>query len=149
MNKVFLIGRLTKDPVVKMTPNNISVCSFTVAVDRRFKNQNGERQADFIPCVGWRQVAEIIGNYFSKGSSIGITGSIQTRSYDDQNGQSRFVTEILVEEIDFIDKKKDTAPNNANIVPVPEVPKNAPKVEPLAESDDDDISGLPFDVCGY
>ena len=145
MNKAILIGRLTADPVVKMTPNNIAVCSFTVAVDRKFKDQNGNKQTDFITCVAWRGQAEVIGNYFSRGSRIGITGSIQTRSYEDAHGQKRQVVEIMVEEIEFLDTKKETAPAEE---PVKEQ-KQSPKVEPLEESDDDDISGLPFDVCGY
>ena len=146
MNKVIIIGRLTADPVVKMTPNNIAVCSFTVAVDRKFKDQNGNKQTDFITCVAWRGQAEVIGNYFSRGSRIGITGSIQTRSYEDSNKQKRQVVEIMVEEIEFIDTKKDTAPAEE---PVKEQ-KKAPKVDPISMLDTaDDSYGLPFDVCGY
>ena len=146
MNKAILIGRLTADPVVKQTPNNITVCSFTVAVDRKFKDQNGNKQTDFITCVAWRGQAEVIGNYFSRGSRIGITGSIQTRSYEDAHGQKRQVVEIMVEEIEFLDTKKETAPAEE---PVKEQ-KKSPKAEPIVMPDtDDDSYGLPFDVCGY
>ena len=144
MNKVMLIGRLTKDPEVKQTPSNILVCAFTVAVDRKFKDKDGTRQADFIQCVGWRQVAEIIGKYFFKGSRIGITGSLQSRSYDDNNGIKRHVTEVIIEEIDFLDKKQDTEiqKQDEEIRPIP------PKAEPITQEEDDEAT-LPFDVAGY
>ncbi|MBR1797336.1 MAG: single-stranded DNA-binding protein [Clostridiales bacterium] len=101
MNKVILIGRLTKDPEVKNTASQVTVCRFTVAVDRRFKDQNGQRQADFINCVAWRQTANFISSYFHKGSKIAVVGSIQTRTYDDANGQKRYVTEVVVDEAEF------------------------------------------------
>ena len=94
MNKVELVGRLTKDPEVKLTSNQTQFCNFTVAVDRRFKDSNGQRQADFISCVAWRQTAAFIQKYFRKGSRIGLVGSIQTRNYEDQNGQKRYITEV-------------------------------------------------------
>lgn len=140
MNKVSLIGRITKDPEVKKTNSGISVCSFTLAVDRRFKNASGERETDFIPCVGWRQVADIIGQYFRKGSRIAITGTIQTRSYEDNAGQRRNVVEVLAEEIDFIDKKEA---QEEEIRPIPPMPK----VEPLQSNDENDVQ-LPFDIYG-
>ena len=103
MNKVELVGRLTKDPEVKLTSNQTQFCNFTVAVDRRFKDANGQRQADFINCVAWRQTAVFIQKYFHKGNRIGLVGSIQTRSYDDQNGQKRFITEVVVDEAEFVE----------------------------------------------
>lgn len=140
MNNCSLIGRLTKDPEVKKTQSGTSVCSFTIAVDRRFKNADGSKQTDFIPCVGWRQVADIIGQYFHQGSRIGITGSIQTRSYDGQNGKV-FITEVLVSEIEFIDKKSETQEQK----PIP-----APQAEAIAPNADEYIDeSLPFDVAGY
>lgn len=140
MNNCSLIGRLTKDPEVKKTQSGTSVCSFTIAVDRRFKNADGTRQTDFIPCVGWRQVADIIGQYFHKGSRIGITGSIQTRSYDSQNGKV-FITEVLAEEIEFIDKKSETQEQN-------QIP--APQAEAIAPNEEEYIDeSLPFDIAGY
>ena len=140
MNNCSLIGRLTKDPEVKKTQSGTSVCSFTIAVDRRFKNADGTRQTDFIPCVGWRQVADIIGQYFHKGSRIGITGSIQTRSYDGQNGKV-FITEVLAEEIEFIDKKSETQKQK-------QIP--APQAEAITPNEEEYIDeSLPFDVAGY
>ena len=98
MNKVELVGRLTKDPEVKLTSNQTQFCNFTIAVDRRFKDANGQRQADFINCVAWLQTAVFIQKYFRKGSRIGLVGSIQTRSYDDQNGQKKFIGETYRQE---------------------------------------------------
>ena len=103
MNKVILIGRLTKDPEVKNTASQVTVCRFSIAVDRRFKDQNGQRQADFINCVAWRQTANFISSYFHKGSKIAVVGSIQTRTYDDAGGQKRYVTEVVVDEAEFAD----------------------------------------------
>lgn len=140
MNHVSLLGRLTKDPEVKKTQSGTSVCSFTIAVDRRFKNADGTRQTDFIPCVGWRQVADIIGQYFHKGSRIGITGSIQTRSYDGQNGKV-FITEVLAEEIEFIDKKSETQEQKQ--IPAPQAEAITPNEEEYIEE------SLPFDIAGY
>lgn len=104
MNQVIIIGRLTKSPEVKTTQSGVAVCAFTVAVDRKFKDAQGNRQADFLSCVAWRQSAELLGRYFQKGSRIGIVGNLQSRSYDDQNGKKVYVTEILVDQIEFIDK---------------------------------------------
>ena len=102
MNKVELVGRLTKDPEVKLTSNQTQFCNFTIAVDRRFKDQNGQRQADFINCVAWRQTAVFIQKYFHKGNKIAVAGSINTRSYED-NGQKRFITEVLIDEAEFVE----------------------------------------------
>ena len=140
MNQVSLLGRLTKDPEVKKTQSGTSVCSFTIAVDRKYKDANGAKQTDFIPCVGWRQVADIIGQYFHKGSRIGITGSIQTRSYDGQNGKV-FVVEVLAEQIDFLDKRSETQEQNQ--IPAPQAEAIAPNEEEYVEE------SLPFDIAGY
>ena len=104
MNKVVLVGRLTKDVELRTTPQGVSVCSFTVAVNRRFKNANGEYEADFINCVAWRQTAEFLSRYFSKGRMVGISGSIQTRSWE-KDGERRYATEVLAEEAYFVDSK--------------------------------------------
>lgn len=106
MNKTILMGRLTKDPELTSTSNGISRCSFTVAVDRRFKNADGEREADFIPVVAWRSTAEFVSRYFSKGQRIALVGSIQVRSWDDQqSGQRRYITEVVADEVYFADSK--------------------------------------------
>lgn len=110
MNKVEIIGRLTKEPEVKLTQNETAFCNFTVAVDRKYKDANGQRQADFINCVAWRQTAQFIQKYFHKGSRIGICGSIQTRSYE-KDGKTIFITEVLAEEAEFVETNKaETAP---------------------------------------
>lgn len=105
MNKVILMGRLARDPEYRTTSNNVSVCTFTLAVDRRFKTAGGERQADFINIVAWRQTADFVSRYFKKGVRMAVVGSIQTRSYEDQNAQKRFVTEVLADEVYFADSK--------------------------------------------
>ena len=101
MNKVILTGNLTKDPEKRTTQQGTSVASFTVAVQRRFKNQDGKYDADFINCVAWRGTADFVENYFKKGSRIGVIGSIQTRSYDDNSGNKRYVTEVIADEVEF------------------------------------------------
>ena len=105
MNKAILVGRLTRDPELRTTPNGVNVCSFTVAVDRRFVRAGEERQADFINCVAWRQTAEFICRYFSKGRMIGIVGSIQTRTWDDKEGKRQYATEVQVDEAYFTESK--------------------------------------------
>ncbi|MBQ7930826.1 MAG: single-stranded DNA-binding protein [Firmicutes bacterium] len=108
-NKVILGGRLTADPELKTTPSGISVTSFTVAVNRRFGGKNGEEpQADFFNVTAWRQTAEFITRYFRKASSICVMGSLQTRSWIDQNGQKRFATEIVADEAYFVDAKSES-----------------------------------------
>lgn len=99
MNKVVLAGRLVKDPELKATANGVSVCTFTVACDRRY-TQNGERQADFISCIAWRQSGEFVARYFKKGNRIIIDGSIQTRSWDD-GGSKHYATEVVVDHVEF------------------------------------------------
>lgn len=110
MNKWIGIGRLTKEPESKNTSNQIPVCTFTLAIDRKFKDANGQRQADFINCVAWRGTATFISQYFHKGSKIAVSGSIQTRTYEDRNGDKKSVTEVIVDEAEFVDSlSKDAA----------------------------------------
>lgn len=153
MNKVFLIGRITKDPEVKQTPSNLHVCAFTVAVDRKFKDNAGNKQTDFINCVAWRQLADLLGNYFHKGSKIGITGTLQTRSYKDNSGNNRTVTDVIVEDIDFLDPKQQKQEEPFEERPIPPMPKNEPEeaANMQYESDMADAAdvALPFDICGY
>ncbi len=112
MNKVFLIGRLTRDPELRYTGSNTAVASFSLAVNRNFTNANGEREADFINIVVWRKQAENVKNYLTQGSQVAIDGRIQTRSYDDQNGQRRYVTEVVADNVEFLGSKGSS--NNAN-----------------------------------
>lgn len=114
-NIVILTGRLTADPELKTTPNGISVTSFSIAVSRRYRSGE-ETQADFINIVAWRQTAEFITKYFKKGSMIGIEGSIQTRKYTDKNGNNRTAFEVVANNAQFVESKKDggTTPGTAS-----------------------------------
>ena len=105
MNKVILIGRLTKDPEMRTTTTGQNVTSFTVAVSRTYTNQNGERETDFINCVAWRKQAENIAKYCTKGKQVAVEGRIQTRSYDHQDGTKRYVTEVMADNVTFLDSK--------------------------------------------
>ena len=105
MNKVFLIGRLTRDPELRYTGSNVPVASFSLAVNRNFTNQSGEREADFINIVVWRKQAESVKNYLSQGSQVAIDGRIQTRSYDDKDGNKRYVTEVIADNVEFLGSK--------------------------------------------
>ena len=105
MNKVFLIGRLVRDPELRYTSSNIAVATFSLAVNRPFADQSGERGTDFINIVVWRKQAENVKNYLNQGSQVAIDGRIQTRSYDDQNGNKRYVTEVIADNVQFLDTK--------------------------------------------
>lgn len=105
MNSVNLIGRLTKEPVLRKTESGMSVCSFTLAVNRDVKKE-GQPTADFINCQAWNIVADNMCKYLSKGSQIGLKGRIQTRNYDDEKGQKKYVTEVVVEKIEFLESRK-------------------------------------------
>ena len=104
INRVVLVGRITKDPEVKMTQSNISVCRFTLAVDRQFQDANGEKQADFITCVVWRKAAELLGQYIKKGAMLGIDGRIQTGQYEAE-GVMRYTTEVVCDSVRFLESK--------------------------------------------
>ncbi len=112
MNKVFLIGRLTRDPELRYTSSNLPVATFTVAVNRNFANQSGEREADFINVVVWRKQAENAKNYLNQGSQVAIDGRIQTRSYDGEDGKKRYVTEVIADNIQFLDTKASRENSN-------------------------------------
>ena len=102
MNKVFLIGNLVRDPVVRATQSGISVCNFTVAVNRRFKKENGEQETDFLNVIAWRQLAELCGKYLAKGRKVAVTGSIQTRTYEAKDGSKRTAWDIVADEVEFL-----------------------------------------------
>ena len=115
MNKVELIGRLTKDPEKKSTDKGTSVVSFSVAVQRKYKNADGNYDVDYINCVAWRTTADFIANYFTKGQRIGVVGSLTTRSYEVE-GKKRFVTEVNVDEAEFVEsKEKKTEPKQTDL----------------------------------
>lgn len=138
MNKCELIGRLTKDPELKLTSNQTAYCNFTIAVDRRFKDSNGQRQADFINCVAWKQTATFVQKYFHKGNRIGIVGSIQTRQYEGNDGAKHFITEVIVDEAEFVESQTQTAP--APQTQAEPTQDNAPAEEAPA------VGELPFEI---
>lgn len=109
MNKVILMGRLTKDPEQRRTQTDIHVTTFTLAVDRRFAKQGEEKQTDFLNIVTWRTTAEFVAKYFSKGQQMCLVGNIQTRTYQDADGKTRYVTEIVADEVYFAGEKKQKA----------------------------------------
>ncbi|WP_209124502.1 single-stranded DNA-binding protein [Alkalihalobacillus sp. BA299] len=110
MNRTILVGRLTKDPELRYTPSGVAVATFTLAVNRTFTNQQGEREADFINCVVWRKPAENVANFLKKGSLAGVDGRLQSRSYEGQDGKRVFVTEVVAESVQFLEPKNS---NNA------------------------------------
>ena len=113
LNKAILVGNLTKDPELRYTPaNGVAVTTFTVAVNRPFTNQQGEREADFIPVVVWRKQAENCANYLNKGSMAAVEGRIQVRSYEDREGQRRWVTEVVADNVQFLSRKGDQSPED-------------------------------------
>jgi len=105
LNRVVLVGRLTRDPELRYTPNGVAVANFTVAANRPFRKESGEQEADFINCVAWRKPAENLATYMKKGSMIGVDGRIQTRSYENQEGRMVYVTEVLAENIQFLESR--------------------------------------------
>ncbi|MDY4034474.1 single-stranded DNA-binding protein [Streptococcus dysgalactiae] len=105
INNIVLVGRMTKDAELRYTPSQVAVATFTLAVNRRFKEQNGERETDFINCVVWRQSAENLANWAKKGTLIGITGRIQTRNYENQQGQRVYVTEVVAESFQVLESR--------------------------------------------
>ncbi|MBS4175207.1 single-stranded DNA-binding protein [Bacillus sp. FJAT-49736] len=115
MNRVVLVGRLTKDPELRYTPSGVAVATFTLAVNRTYTNQQGEREADFINCVIWRKPAENVANFLKKGSLAGVDGRLQTRNYEGQDGRRVYVTEVVAESVQFLEPRS-SAPdrNNSN-----------------------------------
>jgi single-strand DNA-binding protein len=113
LNRVVLVGRLTKDPDLRYTPNGVAVANFTLAVNRPFKN-DGEQQADFINCVVWRRPAENLANFMGKGSLVGVDGRVQTRSFDNQEGKKVYVTEIVADSVQFLETKGSQSGTQGN-----------------------------------
>lgn len=145
MNKAVLIGRLTRDPELRYLPSGVSVATFTLAVDRSFTNQQGQREADFIPIVVWRGLAETCSKYLSKGRLVAVSGRIQTRSYDTPDGQRRYVTEIVGDEVQFLERA-DHAANREfggperNYQPQSDINTSHEPFHPIDDEDDE----LPF-----
>ncbi len=143
MNKVILMGRLARDPELQTTPQGTTVCRFTIAVDRRF-SKDGQRQADFISCTAWRQLAEFICKWFKKGSMISVVGSIQTRSWDGQDGKKQYATDVVVDEAYFTGSKAESG------TAAPDFTQNAaPAQQPSsADAPFDDFDSMGFAAMG-
>lgn len=148
MNKWIGIGNMARDPEYGTTQSGISYCQFTVACQRRFANQQGVREADFINCVAWRQTADFVNRYFIKGSRIAVEGTIQIRSYDAQDGSKRWVTEVIVDNVEFAGAKQDdgqhTPIGDPGPTPPPQPQQSANRqmnMNDFTEVDDDE---LPF-----
>lgn len=145
INNVVLMGRLVATPELRNTQNGIAVTSFTLAVERSFARAGEQRQADFINCVAWRNSAEFISRYFQKGSMIAVTGSIQTRNYEDKNGNKRTATEVVVDQASFCGSKSETGTSGYS-APSAMMPE-APSFATGSEGDFEEIAGdddLPF-----
>lgn len=130
MNRVILIGNLSKDPELRTTQSGVSNCNFTIAVNRKFSGSDGKKQVDFIPVVTWRKTAELCGKYLAKGRKVAIIGEIQTRSYDAKDGSKRFVTEVVADEVEFL-SPRDAKPTG----------ERAPELDGFEDIEDFD---LPF-----
>lgn len=111
MNKVILMGRLTRDVEMRQTPGGVSLARFSIAVNRRFAGKDAQQQADFINCVAWRQTGEFLARYFRKGSMVAVVGSLQSRSWDGQDGKKQYATEVVVDEAYFTGSKSETGAN--------------------------------------
>lgn len=140
MNNTTLVGNLTKDVDLRYTSNGTAAGNFTLAVSRAFKNAAGEKETDFINCVVWRKQAEVLAEYTGKGSKIAVRGRIQTRNYDNKEGQRVYVTEVVVEEFTFLDSKKDSGASYSK----PEPKNDDPFASSGTEINIDDMGDLPF-----
>jgi len=147
MNKVILIGRLTRDPELRTTPNNVPVCQFTIAVDRRYSRADGQQTADFINCVAWRNQAEFLSKYFQKGSKVVVTGSLQSRQYTDKSNNVRYITEVVVDDLEFGESKRN-GPSSESFddIPAPQEPSGLSGDSSRGEyfTLDENSSDLPF-----
>ena len=140
MNKVFLIGNLTRDPELTETASGVPVCHFAIAVNRNYSGQDGERQTDFFNCTAWRATAETIARYTKKGNKVAVGGSIQLRNYEDNQGVKRTAVDIIVQDIEFLTPR--TAEGFDDIADAPRA-SAAPKKKPTLQAMDDD-SDIPF-----
>ena len=140
MNKVFLIGNLTRDPESRETPSGVTMCRFAIAVQRPYSSQDGERQTDFFECTAWRGLGETIARYTKKGNKVAVSGSIQLRNYEDNQGVKRTAVDIIVQDCEFLTPKA----NGDSFDDVADAPRaSAPKKKPTLQAMDDD-SDIPF-----
>ena len=140
MNKVFLIGNLTRDPETRETPSGVTMCRFAIAVQRPYSSQDGERQTDFFECTAWRGLGETIARYTRKGNKVAVSGSIQLRNYEDNQGMKRTAVDIIVQDCEFLTPKS----SGDAFDEVADAPRaSAPKKKPTLQAMDDD-SDIPF-----
>lgn len=146
MNRTILVGRLTRDPELKYTGTGVAVANFTVAINRPFKNQAGEQEADFINCVIWRKPAENLANYMKKGSQVGVDGRLQSRTYEGQDGKTVFVTEVVADSVQFLDTKGSQNNQSQGNQPQKSQPtqQSSDPLKGSGEPVDIDDSDLPF-----
>ena len=137
MNKVFLIGNLTRDPELTETASGVAVCHFAIAVNRSYSSQDGERQTDFFNCTAWRATAETIARYTKKGNKVAVGGSIQLRNYEDNQGVKRTAVDIIVQDIEFLTPKSGDSFDDVADAPRASAPKKKPTLQ--AMEDDSDI----------
>lgn len=146
LNKAILMGRLTRDPELRQTPNGISVVTFTLAVDRSYAKAGTEKQTDFIDIVAWRSTAEFVSRYFKKGMQVAVTGRIQTRKWKDQNDQNRVSVEVVADEVFFADSKREPSTGGAFASPAPGMDAPAPNYgAPSFQSQDTSFEDLSAD----
>ena len=139
MNKVFLIGNLTRDPEIRETPSGVSMCRFAIAVQRPYSSQDGERQTDFFECTAWRGLGETIARYTKKGKKVAVSGSIQIRNYEDNQGAKRTAVDVIVQDCEFLTPKD----NSNGFDDVADAPRTSAKKKPTLQPMDDD-SDIPF-----
>lgn len=145
LNKAILVGRLTADPELRQTPNGIAVSTFRIAVDRRFSAKDGDRKADFITIVCWRQQAEFVCKYFHKGNAIAIDGSIQTRDYVDKTGNNRTAFEVVADNVSFVERKAAGGTSGFDMPPMPTQPPVSYSSGDAGDFEEIDADGdLPF-----
>ena len=144
LNSVILMGRLVADPELRQTPNGVSVCAFRIAVNRNFTGKDGKQQADFIDIVAWRQSAEFVSKYFAKGKMIIVEGSIQTRSYEDKNGNKRTAVEVVADNVQFGESKSASSSSQSYSAPAPIQAPPEPAVS-YASGDVGDFSEMAAD----
>lgn len=144
MNKVFLIGNLTRDPELTETPSGVAVCHFAIAVNRNYASQDGERQTDFFNCTAWRSIAETVARYTKKGNKVAVSGSIQLRNYEDNQGVKRTAVDIIAQDVEFLTPKGMGGDSFDDAPAAPARSSAAPaKKKPVLQTLDDD-SDIPF-----
>ena len=121
MNKITLIGNLTRDPEVRATPNGITVCTFTIAVNRRFANKDGEKETDFFRINAWRQLGEVCAQYLAKGRKVAVVGELQARTYESKDGETRMSLDVQADEVEFLTPKNAAAEQSEEAAPMRDV----------------------------